>query len=475
MMNSELQFEIGIVGLGVMGRNLMLNIADHGFSVAGYDNDQAKVDDLRKEPDKRKILYTSILDEFIDCLSKPRSIILLVPAGAPVDSVIESLSVRLQEDDLIIDSGNSYFKDTDLRTGILKMKGIHFMGLGISGGEEGARKGASLMPGGEKEAFEKVKPILEAVSEKVNGEPCVAYMGPGSAGHFVKMVHNGIEYGVMQLISETYALMKLMLGYTEDKLEEIYTEWNRGELNSFLVEITAEIFARVDEKTGTRLIDKILDVSRQKGTGMWTSQSAMELQVPVPTIDTSVTMRNLSVFEKDRKLANQIYRTPTFPLTEDPDKILIQLRKSLYVSMVITYSQGFALLYAASEKYNYQLDLKTISRIWRGGCIIRAALLDDIMKAFENDSQVRNLLFDPFLSAQIKNNQDNLRQIISLANSMEIAIPGLMSALAYLDAFRSSWLPANLIQAQRDFFGGHTYERNDAKGTYHTEWLKTVK
>lgn len=470
----SLDYEIGIIGLGVMGRNLMLNIADHGFSVAGYDNDQVKVEKLINESDNRKVFYTATLGEFIACLKKPRSIILLVPAGAPVDTVIESLSTSLQNNDLIIDLGNSYFKDTDLRTIRLNEKRILFMGVGISGGEEGARDGASIMPGGAKEAFERVRPVFEAVSAKINGEPCVAYLGPGSAGHFVKMVHNGIEYGIMQLISETYALMKLVLGFSEDRLQEIYNEWNNGELNSFLIEITGKIFGRVDEKTGKRLIDEILDVSRQKGTGMWTSQSAMELQVPIPTIDIAVSMRNLSVFEDDRKLADKIYHTKIFPLKEDPDQILLQLKKSLYLSMILTYTQGFALLAAASDKYKYQLDLKTISRIWRGGCIIRAALLDDIMEAFQN-IDLRSLLFDPKLSERIKNDIENLRQIVSLAGSMGIAIPGLMSALTYLDAFRSSWLPANLIQAQRDYFGGHTYERNDAKGSYHTEWLKTVK
>ncbi len=256
------------------------------------------------------------------------------------------------------------------------------MGVGISGGEEGARKGASIMPGGTKEAFERVKPVLEAASAKIKGEPCVAYMGPGSAGHFVKMVHNGIEYGIMQLISETYAFMKIVMGFSDDKLQEVYNEWDKSELNSFLIEITGKIFARLDEKTGKRLIDEILDVSRQKGTGMWTSQSAMELQVPIPTIDIAVSMRNLSVFEEERKVADKIYHTKTFPLTEDPDKILIQLKKSLYVSMILTYTQGFSLLAAASEKYKYQLDLKTISSIWRGGCIIRAALLRISMEAF---------------------------------------------------------------------------------------------
>ena len=319
--NLKQEYEIGMIGLGVMGRNLLLNMADHGFSVAGYDNDPTKVEALKQEAEKRDIYCTGNLQEFISILRKPRAIILLVPAGAPVDSVIKEMLVHLQKDDLIIDSGNSYFKDTNLRTIRLKEKGIQFMGMGISGGEEGARHGASIMPGGLKEAYERVKPILEAVAAKVNGEPCVTYLGPSSAGHFVKMVHNGIEYGIMQLISETYALMKLVLGFSDDELQNIYSEWNKGELNGFLMEITSNIFGKVDEKTGKRLIDEILDVARQKGTGMWTSQSAMELQVPIPTIDMAVAMRDLSVFEEQRELADQNISTPGTSFHRRPEKV----------------------------------------------------------------------------------------------------------------------------------------------------------
>jgi 6-phosphogluconate dehydrogenase len=346
------------------------------------------------------------------------------------------------------------------------------MGMGISGGEEGARHGASIMPGGLKKAYARVKPVLEAVAARVNGEPCVTYLGPLSAGHFVKMVHNGIEYGLMQLISETYALMKLVLGYSEDELKTIYSEWNNGELNSFLMEITSNIFGKVDEKTGKRLVDEILDVARQKGTGMWTSQSAMELQVPVPTIDIAVAMRDLSVFEKQREMAGKIYQYPETHFKGDRKKFLTQIRKALYVSMLATYVQGFALLTAASDKYGYHLDLEAVARIWRGGCIIRAAILEDIQAAFHTNQDLLNLLLDPNLSEKIKENQESLRQIVCQAVTLGIPIPGIMATLGYLDAYRSSWLPANLIQAQRDYFGAHTYERIDAKGTYHTEWLK---
>ena len=461
-----------MVGLGVMGRNLLLNMADHGFSVAGYDKDLSQVEALRKEAEKRDIHCTANLQDFISSLRLPRTIILLVPAGAPVDSVINDLSGYLQKDDLIIDSGNSYFKDTNLRTIRLNEKGILFMGMGISGGEEGARHGASIMPGGLNEAYERVKPVLEAVAARVNGEPCVTYLGPSSAGHFVKMVHNGIEYGLMQLISETYALMKLVLDYSDDELETIFSEWNNGELNGFLMEITSNIFGKVDEKTGKRLIDEILDVARQKGTGMWTSQSAMELQVPVPTIDMAVAMRDLSVFEEQREMADKIYQHPETHFSGDQKKFLAELHKALYVSMLTTYAQGFALLSSASDKYGYHLDLESVARIWRGGCIIRAAILEDIQAAFNKKRDLLNLLLDPKLSQKINENQEYLRQIVCHASTMGIPIPGIMASLEYLDAYRSSWLPANLIQAQRDYFGAHTYERIDAKGTYHTEWLK---
>jgi 6-phosphogluconate dehydrogenase len=465
-------YEIGMVGLGVMGRNLLLNMADHGFSVAGYDNDPDKVEALRKEAEKRDIHCTGSLQEFILSLRSPRAIILLVPAGAPVDSVINEMLAYLQKGDLIIDSGNSYFKDTNLRTLRLKEKGILYMGMGISGGEEGARLGASIMPGGLKEAYERVKPVLEAVAARVNGEPCVTYLGPLSAGHFVKMVHNGIEYGLMQLISETYALMKLVLGYSDDQLKTVYSEWNNGELNGFLIEITSNIFGKADERTGKRLIDEILDVARQKGTGMWTSQSAMELQVPVPTIDIAVAMRDLSVFEEQRQMADRIFRHQEINFAGDGKLFLAQLRNAYYVSAMTAYAQGFALLTAASDKYGYHLDHEAVALIWRGGCIIRAAVLEDIQAAFHAKPDLLNLLLDPNISEKVKKNLEDLRQIVCQAGTMGIPIPGIMASLGYIDAYRSSWLPANLIQAQRDYFGAHTYERIDAKGTYHTEWLK---
>lgn len=472
MTNKQLQqrYEIGMVGLGVMGRNLVLNIADHGFPVAGYDQDPNQVEALRKDSTGRVICGTDNIKDFIALLRPPRAVIILVPAGAPVDSVIKDLLPHLERGDLIIDAGNSYFKDTDVRTRNLSAKGIHFLGVGVSGGEEGARHGPSIMPGGPKEAYERVRPVFEAAAAKVGGAPCVTWLGPGSAGHFVKMVHNGIEYGVMQLIAETYDLMKRGLGLNDAEVHEAYALWDKGELNGYLVEITGHIFSKQDEKTGKRLIDEILDVAKQKGTGMWTSQSAMELQVPIPTIDLAVAMRDLSVFAKEREQADAVYQQSQRRLAGDHDTFLTQLGRALFAAIIITYAQGMALLAVASKKYKYNLDLEAVALIWRGGCIIRSALLEDICAAFRSRRDLPNLLLDANLSRMLMDHQEDLRQVVCQAAKSGIPAPGLMVSLGYFDAYRSAWLPANLIQAQRDYFGAHTYERNDTKGTFHTEW-----
>jgi 6-phosphogluconate dehydrogenase len=470
-MNAQ-QFEIGMVGLGVMGRNLLLNMADHGHSVAGYDKDATKVAALRQEAENRDIRDAAEIKEFIGLLRKPRAVMLLVPAGPPVDSVINDLLAHLQPGDLIIDAGNSYFKDTDVRLRNLSAKGIQFLGVGVSGGEEGARHGPSIMPGGPKEAYERVRSVLEAVAARVSGDPCVNYLGPGSAGHFVKMVHNGIEYGVMQLIAETYDLMKRGLGLNDDQLRDVYSQWNNGELNGYLMEISSHIFGKVDERTGQRLIDEILAVAKQKGTGMWTSQSAMELQVPIPTIDLAVAMRDLSGFAKEREQSSAIYQRSIRHFNGDRDTFLAQLSHALFAGMIIIYAQGLALLAVASDQYDYHLDLEAVGRIWRGGCIIRAALLEDICAAFHARPDLPNLLLDPRLSRKVMEHQEDLRRVVCQAAELGVPVPGLMVSLGYLDAYRSAWLPANLIQAQRDYFGAHTYERIDAKGTFHTEWEK---
>jgi 6-phosphogluconate dehydrogenase len=465
------QFEIGMVGLGVMGRNLLLNMADHGYSVAGYDKDAAKVAALRKEAAaNQRISGAESLPEFLDLLCVPRAVVMLVPAGSPVDAVIHDLLPFLARRDLIIDGGNSHFTDTDLRAKMLTEHGIEFLGVGISGGEYGARHGPSIMPGGPREAYERVRPIFEAIAAKANDEPCVAWLGSGSAGHYVKMVHNGIEYGLIRLIAEIYDFMKRGLGFTDAQIHSVFDRWNHEELNSYLVEISADIFSRIDEKTGHRLIDVIVDEAGQKGTGMWASQDAMDLQVPIPTIDVAVAMRNLSGYKDEREEAARVLQRPVSHCEGDRLKFIGQLRSALYAGMSITYAQGMALLTAASVKHEYHLNLETVARIWRGGCIIRAALLEDIRTAFQARCDLPNLLLDPNISNKVMDHQENLRSLVCAASQLGIPVPGLMVSLGYLDAYRSAWMPANLIQAQRDYFGSHTYERVDAKGVFHTQW-----
>ena len=463
-------YEIGMVGLGVMGRNLVLNMADHGFSVAGYDKDQAKVEALRNESAERNIHSATNILDFVTPLRPPRSIMMLVPVGAPVDSVVQDLCPHLDKGDLIIDAGNSHFKDTDRRAKSLAEKGVLYMGVGVSGGEEGARHGPSLMPGGPKEAYERVRPIFEAVAAQVEGRPCVVYLGPGSAGHYVKMVHNGIEYGFMQLIAESYDLMKRGLGLSDDELSAVYAGWDKTELQAYLVDITSRIFTRVDERTGKRLVDVILDEAKQKGTGMWTSQDAMDLQVPTPVIDAAVVARNLSALKREREAASKGLGVRTPPLRGDRDAILEQLKGAMHASLIITYAQGMAQMRAASKAYEYGLNLEEVARIWRGGCIIRAALLEDIRAAYHAHSDLPNLLSDDRLGEAVTRGQNGLRTVVGLAGTLGLPIPCLMASLAYFDAYRSAWLPANLIQAQRDYFGAHTYERVDAKGVFHTHW-----
>jgi len=376
----------------------------------------------------------------------------------------------LETGDLIIDAGNSHFKDTDLRAKSLADKGILYMGVGVSGGEDGARHGPSLMPGGPKEAYERVRPIFEAVAAHVEGVPCVAYLGPGSAGHYVKMVHNGIEYGLMELIAESYDLMKRGLGLLDDDLSVVYSNWNAGELNAFLIEITSHIFRKVDERTGKQLVDLILDEAKQKGTGMWTSQDAMDIQVPIPVIDAAVAMRNLSVYKSEREAASIILKEQNHRFVGDRNEILTRLKGALSASIIITYAQGMTLLHTASQVYQYDLSLEDIARIWRGGCIIRAAVLEEIRAAFHANPDLPNLLTDSHLGQEVLAKQDDLRAVVGLAAKLGLPVPCLMASLAYFDGYRSAWLPASLIQAQRDDFGAHTYERVDKKGVFHTQW-----
>jgi 6-phosphogluconate dehydrogenase len=438
--------------------------------VSGHDVDLSKVQELQTEAESRTIYAATSLKEFVSVLSTPRVIMMLVPAGRIVDNVIRDLMPLLESNDLIIDAGNSHFKDTDLRSETLAEKGILYMGVGISGGEDGARHGPSLMPGGPRAAYERVRPIFEAIAAHVEGKPCVTYLGEGSAGHYVKMVHNGIEYGLMQLIAESYDLMKRGLGLSNDELSAVYSEWNETELNAYLMEITSHIFCQVDEQTGKRLIDVILDEAEQKGTGMWTSQDAMDIHASTPVIDAAVTARNLSALKSEREVASQTFKIQT-PLFEgDRKTLLTQLKAAIHASMIITYAQGMTQLGIGSKVHNYSIKLEDVAHIWRGGCIIRAALLDDIRSAFHAHPDLPNLLNDEHLSQVVISKQAYLRTTVGLAVQRGIPIPCLMASLAYFDSYRSAWLPANLIQAQRDDFGAHTYERVDARGDFHTNW-----
>jgi 6-phosphogluconate dehydrogenase len=466
----ETTYELGMIGLGVMGRNLLLNMADHGFSVAGYDKDVNKVQSLKKESEGSAVGGAESLKDLVGHLREPRVVMLLIPAGSPVDAVIRELAPLLSPGDMIIDGGNSYFRDTERRSTELREKDISFLGVGISGGESGARRGPSIMPGGPKEAYERVRPVFEAIAARVSKKPCVTYLGPGSAGHYVKMVHNGIEYGLMQLIAETFHLMKQSMGLTNDSLHSIYAQWDKTELNSFLVEITASIFAQKDDRTGKYLVDLILDEAGQKGTGLWSSQEAMTLGVPLPTVDLAVMMRQLSDLKEYRVNASRIHDNVGRAFQGDQDAFIEQVRNALYAAMLITYSQGMSLLRVASDTYKYNLNLEDIARIWQGGCIIRAALLEKIRIAYEAKPQLRSLLLDSGIVKDIFDRQQHLRAVVQLAVGLAIPIPGLSVSLAYMDGYRSSWLPANLIQAQRDYFGAHSYERVDAAGVFHTEW-----
>ncbi|MBK9216213.1 MAG: NADP-dependent phosphogluconate dehydrogenase [Chloracidobacterium sp.] len=459
----------GMIGLGTMGRNFLLNVAEHGISGVGYDLDAAKRALLLEEGAGIPVAVGNDLPDFISKLESPRNIMLLVPAGPIVDKVIGDLVPHLDEDDLIIDGGNSHFTDTERRESELTARGIGFIGMGVSGGEEGARHGPSIMPGGRREYYGRIEKILQAVAAKVNGDPCVAYIGSGSAGHFVKMVHNGIEYGMMQLIAESYDLMKRVLEMDSDVLSETFAAWGSGELNSFLIEITATVLAKKDADTGKPLVELILDTAGQKGTGKWTSQAAMDFGVPVPTIDAAVTMRQISA---QKELRGKMAHRYSNDLTEHHTSVEADdLKNALFCGFVIAYAQGLSLLRAASTEKGYGLDVAEIAKIWRGGCIIRSALLEQIREAYSATQDLPNLLLDAALAPYLVQRMMSLRKVVSALNGHGIPGMGFSSALGYFDAFRAGRLPANLIQAQRDYFGAHTYQRTDREGTFHTpDW-----
>ncbi|XHR94061.1 NADP-dependent phosphogluconate dehydrogenase [Mucilaginibacter sp. UC70_90] len=469
MSATENKYAFGMIGLGVMGRSLLLNMADHGFAVAGHDKDTGKVNSLNQEAGDRAAKGFADVKEFIQSLTTPRAIMMLVPAGKIVDAVIEELTPLLEKGDILIDGGNSHFTDTNRRVEELEAKGLHFFGMGVSGGEEGARRGPSMMPGGDKDAYAVMKPIFEAIAAKVNGEPCVTYIGPGASGHFVKMVHNGIEYGIMQVIAETYEILKKGLKLGNDEIGDLFTKWNEGRLQSFLLDITKDIFKYKAPGTDHLLLDDIKDEAKAKGTGKWTSQVAMDLVTPIPTIDTSVSMRDLSKYKSLREKASTLYNDP-IELKGDKEELLVALEQAFYFTSILTYAQGMHLLTKASEEYKYDLHLGEIAKIWRGGCIIRSEFLNDIYNAYNKDQALPHLLLDSDIQALVAGTLPGIRKVLSATIAAGVAAPGYASALSYFDAFRSERMPSNLTQAQRDYFGAHTYELIGKEGTFHTQW-----
>ncbi len=465
--------KIGLIGLAVMGENLALNIERNGFPIAVYNRTEAKTKELMatRALDKQ-FIPTYTLEDFVQALETPRKIIILVKAGAPVDALLAQLKPLLEPADIVIYGGNSLFTDTDRREKEYAQAGLQFMGMGVSGGEEGALWGPSLMPGGPLAAYQAIEPIVTKIAAQVSDGACVTYIGPGSAGHYVKMVHNGIEYGDMQLIAEVYDLLKSVLGLTPAEIHDIFKTWNEGELQSFLIEITAQIFTYIDPETQQPLVELILDKAGQKGTGKWTSQNALDLGIAIPTINAALESRIISSFKGERVAASQVLTGPTHAYTGDRQAFIDSVAAALYCSKVCSYAQGMTLLQAASHEYKYNLNLAEISRIWKGGCIIRAKLLDKIQHAFTTNPKLPNLLIDPQFSSELVAKQGLWREVVATAAKLGIPCTAISASLSYFDSYRSARLPLNLTQAQRDFFGAHTYERIDKPGSFHTEWQK---
>lgn len=461
----------GMIGLGTMGSNLLQNIADHGFYCAGYDNNTNTVDNLNNLKNEN-IQGFSDLKQFTDSLQSPKIVMMLVPAGEIVDNVIGDLLQVLDKGDIIIDGGNSHFTDTERRFIELEGKGFHFVGMGVSGGEEGARRGPSMMPGGDQVAYEIIEPILEKIAAQVNGEPTVAFMGERSAGHFVKMVHNGIEYAIMQLLSESYEIMKKGLQMENDQIHEVYKKWNAGKLKSYLVEITTDIFKYRNDGEKDLLLDSIRDQAKAKGTGKWTSQAAMDLHLPTPIIDIAVSMRDLSSLKDLRVEASKVYPDSTeMAYKANIDEYCSQLEDAFYFAMVSAYAQGMHLLYQANEEFEYNLNLDIIAKIWRGGCIIRSEFLENIYTAFNKNPELKHLLLDNQVAKELARSIPAIRTVVSDAVLHGISTPAFSAALSYFDDFRNENMPTNLIQAQRDYFGSHTYELKAKEGVFHTKWM----
>lgn len=465
--------QIGVVGLAVMGKNLALNIESKGFSVSVFNRSPQKTHDLLEEAKGKNLVGTFSIEEFVQSLEVPRKILIMVQAGPATDATIEQLVPHLDEGDIIIDGGNAHFPDTQRRNKELEEKGFRFIGAGVSGGEEGALKGPAIMPGGQESAYKLVEPILTSISAHVNGDPCCTYIGPDGAGHYVKMVHNGIEYGDMQLIGEAYNLLTSVLGADTKELHSIFDEWNKGELDSYLIEITTDIFTKYDEETGKPMVDVILDAAGQKGTGKWTSQSALDLGVPLSMITESVFARFLSAIKEERVAASKILSGPkTEAFSGDRAEFIEAIRKALYASKIVSYAQGFAQMRAASDEHGWDLKYGNIAMIFRGGCIIRSRFLQNIKEAYDKDGGLKNLLLDDYFKNIVENYQDAWREVVATAVKYGIPVPGFSSALAYFDSYRTERLPANLLQAQRDYFGAHTFKRVDKEGTFHYEWMK---
>lgn len=461
---------IGVIGMAVMGKNLALNLADHGFKVSIYNRTRAVSQEVVEENPKAELVLTSSVEEFVLSLSVPRKIIIMVQAGAPVDKVIESLIPYLQPGDIIMDGGNSYYKDTIRRYQWLSALQLNYLGVGVSGGEEGARFGPAIMPSGDKKAYLEVEGILTSIAAKAYGEPCCFYIGQDGSGHYVKMVHNGIEYGDMELIAEAYHLLKAVGGKSSIELQQIFEMFNQGELDSYLIEITSKILKKTDEKTGLPMVDVILDVARQKGTGKWTAQESLDLNIDTSVLTSAVFARFISEIKSTRVTASAIYEDVKPVQSIHSQDIVESVRRALYASKLIAYAQGFALLSAAAKENGWNLDFASIAKGWRGGCIIRAAFLNKIAQAYQENPQLQHLLLAPEFITTLKNYQADLRKVVVLAIENGVPVSGFANALSYFDAFTSRRLPANLIQAQRDFFGAHTFERIDEEGVFHEQW-----
>ena len=465
--------QIGVVGMAVMGKNLALNIESRGYSVAIYNRTGSKTEKVVADHPDKNLVPSYTIEDFVNSLETPRRIILMVKAGAPTDATIKSVLPHLDKGDVLIDGGNTFFQETMRRNEELDNSGINFIGMGVSGGEKGALEGPSLMPGGQKEAYDLVEPILKKIAAKAeDGEACVTYVGPNGAGHYVKMVHNGIEYGDMELIAESYNLMRNLLGLSNDEISDVFNEWKDGELKSYLIDITADILTRKDDLgTGKPIVDVILDRAGNKGTGKWSSQSALELGVPQSLITESVYARYISAMKDERVAASQVLPNPEFDLGDVDKKELVEkIRRALYFSKIMSYAQGFEQLRVASENYNWNLNYGDMAKIWREGCIIRAQFLQKITDAYEKNPELKNLMLDDYFKKIVEEYQNDVRDIAALAIKAGVACPGFSSAITYYDQYRSAHLPANIIQAQRDYFGAHTYERTDREGVYHYEW-----